>query len=88
VTWTFVYLMLILKLPIAGLLWLVWWAVHQDDTEEPVVREDDGGSRRRRHHPRPPLPRAPRRGPHGAPAPQPPARVRTVLARGRRLERH
>jgi hypothetical protein len=85
--WTFVYLMLILKLPIAGLLWLVWWAVHQEDTqEEPVVKGDDGGTRKPRPHPRPPLPRRPRRGPHGAPAPAPPARTRTVLARGRRVE--
>ncbi len=84
-TWTFIYLMLILKLPIAGLLWLVWWAIKQD-ADEPVAKEDDGGSRQRRHHPRPPPPRRPRRGPHGAPAPAPPARVRTVLARGRRVE--
>ncbi len=86
-TWTFIYLMLILKLPIAGLLWLVWWAVHQE-VDEPVGRDDDGGGRPRRHHDRPPLPRRPRRGPHGAPAPPPPARVRTVLARGRRVEKH
>ena len=84
-TWTFLYLMLILKLPIAGLLWLVWWAIKQD-VDEPVAKDDDGGSRRERHHPRLPLPRTPRRGPHGTPAPTPPARVRTVVARGRRVE--
>jgi hypothetical protein len=84
-TWTFLYLMLFLKLPIIALLWLVWWAIKQD-VDEPVAKDDDGGSRKPRHHPRPPLPRPPRRGPHGTPAPPPPARVRTVLARGRRVE--
>ncbi|HEX3872607.1 MAG TPA: hypothetical protein VHW26_00570 [Solirubrobacteraceae bacterium] len=87
-TWTFIYLMLILKIPIGGLAWIVWWAVHETD-EEPVARtEDDGGSKREPYaHPRRPRPRTPRRGPHGAPAPRPPARVRTVLAHGRRIER-
>ena len=42
------------------------------------VRDDDGGIKRQRPHPRKPFPRRPRRGPHGDPAPQPPARVRTV----------
>ena len=85
-SWTFLYLMLFLKLPIAGLLWLVWWAIHQD-TETPISSgEDDGGSRLRPHHPRPPLPRTPRRGPHGTPPPASPPRTRTVIARARRVE--
>jgi hypothetical protein len=84
-TWTLIYLLLILKIPMAGLAWLVWWAIHQTD-EEPATSEDDGGSKPRRVHPRRPLPRSPRRGPHGAPPPRPPARVRTVLAQGRRIE--
>ncbi len=75
------YLFVGLKLPIFALGWLVWWAVHQvpEDAEDP--RGDDGGSKR--PHPRPPLPRSPRRGPHGDPAPAPPRRVRKVTARGR-----
>jgi hypothetical protein len=86
-TWTFIYLMLILKIPILGLAWIVWWAIHQTD-EEPVSSTDDdgGGNKRRPTHPRRPFPRSPRRGPHGAPPPRPPARVRTVLAHGRRIE--
>ncbi len=85
--WTFVYLMVVLKIPIVALLWLVWWAVHQTPDPEPGTG-GDGGSRQPRRHPRGPLPRAPRRGPHGgAPAPAPP-RTRTVVAlSSRRLTR-
>jgi hypothetical protein len=86
-TWTFIWLMVFLKIPIAGLLGIVWWAVHQ----KPDTAEDDGGIRphprpRHPHHPRPHLPRTPRRGPHGGQSPIPPARVRTVVARARRVQ--
>jgi hypothetical protein len=84
-SWTFLYLMLFLKLPIAGLLWLVWWAIHQDN-EEPTTGEDDGGSKLHPHHPRTPFPRSPRRGPHGTPSPPSPPRVRTVVVRARRVQ--
>ena len=80
VSWTFVYLMVGLKIPIAALLYLVWWAIHQTpETAEPGA---DGGSRRPRH-PRPPLLRRPRRprGAHGLPIPVAPARMRVVPAR-------
>jgi hypothetical protein len=81
--WTFVYLMLILKIPIAALLWIVWWAIHSTpETEsEPENAEGGGGSKTRPRHPRKPLPQHPRRGPHGDPLPLPPPRVRTVVAR-------
>lgn len=85
--WTFVYLMVVLKIPIALLLYLVWWAVHQVPDAEPETPGGDGGSRRRLH-PRGPLPRNPRRGPHGGAAPSPPARTRTVVTGARRLQRH
>jgi len=50
--WTFLWLMLGLKIPIAALLYLVWWAIHQTpETAEPRAGED-GGSRKPRH-PRP-----------------------------------
>ena len=77
-------MMVILKIPIALLLYIVWWAVKQvpDDAEQPSG--GDGGSRTRRN-PRGRRPRGPRRGPHGAPVPTPPPRVRTVAARGRRV---
>lgn len=81
--WGFVWLMLVLKIPIGLLLWLVWWAVRQapDDGE---TQDEGGGGSKVRHvrdprHPRPPFPRSPRRrGPHGDPAPDAPARTRTL----------
>jgi hypothetical protein len=85
VDWAFVYLMLVLKLPILALLWIVWWAVRSTPDEEEQPSDGDGGIRRPRH-PRRPLPRHPRRGPHGAPPPPAPARTRTVVARARRAD--
>jgi hypothetical protein len=73
--------MLALKLPIAALIYIVWWAIKQEP-EEPSS-DDDGGIKRRRPHPPPAFPRRPRRGPHGDPAPVPPARVRTTRAKAR-----
>jgi hypothetical protein len=79
--------MLALKLPIAALIYLVWWAIKQEPEPSPSS-DDDGGVKRRPtpRHPRKPFPRNPRRGPHGDPAPVPPARVRTVRARARSLD--
>lgn len=85
-TWGFLWLMVALKVPIAALLYIVWWAVKQD----PDAAEDtgDGGTRRRpERHPRRPLPRLPRRGPHGDPVPASPPRVRSVVAKARSYER-
>jgi hypothetical protein len=84
--WTFLYLMVFLKLPIIALLLLVWWAIRQDpaaDTDD-GGDSDDGGTKTPRH-PRPPLRPLPRnRGPHhGSPAPAAPPRTRTVVARAR-----
>ncbi|MGI8629005.1 MAG: hypothetical protein ACR2LV_02415 [Solirubrobacteraceae bacterium] len=77
--------MLALKIPLIGLIYIVWWAIKQEPEQAPS-RDDDGGVKRKgRPHPRKPLPRPPRRGPHGAPAPAPPSRVRTVRARARTL---
>jgi len=84
---TFIFLMFVLKAPIALLLYIVWWAIKAEPvTDDPSV-DDDGGSK----HPhdrsprRPRRPRPPRRGPHGDPPLPPPARTRTVLARARRV---
>ena len=41
-TWTFIWLMLLLKIPIGGMLWIVWWAIHKTD-EEPAVEGDEDG---------------------------------------------
>jgi hypothetical protein len=78
--------MLALKLPLAGLIYIVWWAIKQEP-EDASNPEDDGGVRRpHRPHPPKPFPRLPRRGPHGDPAAPAPARVRTLRARARTFE--
>ena len=92
----FIFLMVILKIPIFMLLYIVWYAIKSPPQPEPVTGEDGGSKRplspRPRHpqHPRPALPRNPRRGPHGAPQVAPPARIRTrtVVARARHAEPH
>jgi hypothetical protein len=80
--WGFVWLMLVLKIPIAMLLYIVWWAVKQTDEEPTSGSSGDGGSKVP-PHPHGPFPRPPRRGPHGDPAPSSPPRVRTVEAKAR-----
>jgi hypothetical protein len=80
VSWTFLYLMIGLKIPIAALLYLVWWAIHQ--VPEPAEPGAGNDGNRRPRHPRPPLPRRPRpRGAHGLPIPAPPQRTRVVAGR-------
>jgi hypothetical protein len=85
VDWTFVYLMLVLKIPIVALFWIVWWAVRADPNAEAEAPEegDGGGGSKRPRTPTDPRPR--RRGPHGDPRPPAPPRARPVAARGRRL---
>jgi hypothetical protein len=83
-TWTFIWLILILKIPIVALFLIVRWAVRQ--TPETELGIDDGGIGPRPRHPHRPRsrpPRSPRRGPHGDPAPMAPARVRTLAQRKR-----
>jgi hypothetical protein len=84
--WTFLWLMLFLKIPIVALFLIVRWAVRQ--TPETASPGEDGGigprlGPRHPHRPRRKPPRLPRRGAHGEPAPLPPARVRTAVARAR-----
>jgi hypothetical protein len=82
--WAMFFLFVCLKVPLLALCWLVWWAIHQ--TDDPAHDGGgDGGSKR--PHPREPLPRTPRRGPHGDPAVPAPPRVRSVTVRGRELTR-
>jgi len=87
--WVFVWLMVILKIPVVALLLIVRWAVRQVP-EDSVVGEDGGIGPRPRplhpSHPRSRLPRSPRRGPHGDPQAPAPERVRAVVARGRRVQ--
>jgi hypothetical protein len=81
-TWGFIWLMLVLKIPIAMLLYIVWWAVRQ--APEPEVSDDDGGiGRDDPLDPRgPAFPR--HRGPHGDPVlPSPPRTRIPAYARDR-----
>ena len=84
--WAFIYLMLVLKIPIAALLLIVWWAIRSAPEQNDRSADGGGGSKTRRRHPRRPLPRHPRRGPHGDPLPLPPPRTRTVVARAKRVD--
>jgi len=80
---TFVWMFVILKIPIIAALLLIWYAVKEP---EPIVDEGDGGSRVPcGRSPRPDRPRPPRRGPHAAPPAPSPDRMR--VARGRRGRR-
>jgi len=85
-TLTFIYLIVILKIPVFALLYIVWWAAKEPDpADEPG---GEGGSGVRPHpHPRAPLPRHPRRGPHGDRRPAAPPRMRAVVVKARRVER-
>ena len=81
---TFVWMFVVLKIPIALALWLIWYAIQEP---EPATADDqDEGGSDRRHRPLPRKPGPPRRGgPHAAPLPAP-ARVRTT-ARSRTTTR-
>src|SRR3954470_10596418 len=67
-SWTFIYLMVGLKIPIFALLYLVWWAIHQTPETEGL---GDGGSAR----PRPPRALAPPAPSAAFASPAPPARA-------------
>ena len=66
VIWEVVFVLLILKLPVAYVCWVIWWAV-KSEPELGLEGENDGGTRwtpwRRRRR----GPRGPRNGPHGSP---------------------
>jgi hypothetical protein len=81
-TWTFIWLMVLLKIPVVALFLLVRWAVRAPE----ATPEQDGGIGPRSrplhpHHPRSRPPRSPRRGPHGDPVPASPPRVRAAASR-------
>jgi hypothetical protein len=83
--WGFIWIMVILKVPLIGLLLLVWYAVRSQPEYDDEPSGGDGGSRRPHEPPRRPHRRP--RGPHGDDAVHPPPpRVRTV-ARARQPER-
>ena len=77
------WLILVMKIPIAALLYIVWWAIREPPVPEADAGEGGGGTRRD-PHPRIRPPRPPRRGPHADPAPAGPDRVR-IGKRGPRV---
>jgi hypothetical protein len=90
--WILLLTTLVIKLPIVALmLWIPFrddQATHGPDT--PGSSEEDGGSKALPGgpldpHPRTPLPRSPRRGPHGSPPCPAPKRVRTSVHSRRRV---
>lgn len=83
-TWVWIVLLVgLIKLPLAGLM--LWIPFRYDEAmrvpDVPDSSEEDGGSEALPGgpldpHPRTPLPRTPRRGPHGSPSPRSPPRSR------------
>ena len=63
---TFIWMFVVLKIPIIAALWLIWYAVREP---EPLPDEGPGGGGSdRQPDPRPRRPRPPRRGPHAGAA--------------------
>ena len=56
------FLLVVLKVPVIGMIYLLWWATHEQNEEDPV---DEGGEEPFRRRPKPRRPIGPRRGPHG-----------------------
>jgi hypothetical protein len=79
--WAMLYLFVALKLPIVAACLIIWWAVRQ---EPDYASDDSDGGSRTRPHPVPPLPRPPRRGPHGDAVPGSPPRIRPPASAPRR----
>ena len=83
-TWGFIWIMLILKIPLVLLLWLVWYAVNA--TPEPAAEDDEDGGIGKPQLPDPRGPGRPRRrGPHGDPTVPAPPRTRTAAKSRDRL---
>ncbi len=57
------FLLVVLKIPVFGALWLVWWASRPPQADGAAEEGTDDGFRRWR--PQPLHPRGPRRGPGG-----------------------
>jgi hypothetical protein len=90
--WILLVSTLVIKLPIVALM--LWIPFRNDEAmsapDTPGSSEEDGGSKALpggplNPHPRPPLPRWPRRGPHGSPSSAAPRRVRSPLQGPRRV---
>jgi hypothetical protein len=55
------FLLVVLKIPVFGALWLVWWASKAPEAESDVTQDSDEGFGRGR--PQRPRPRGPQHGP-------------------------
>jgi hypothetical protein len=76
------FLMVVLKIPVALLLYLVWWAFHAETLPDEAPPESEDGYRFGRFRRQPRRPRGPRRGDHGpgsVPLPDCPPAARTRL---------
>jgi hypothetical protein len=58
--WPIFFLLVVLKIPVLGALWLVWWASQEP---EPETAEGDKGDGFNRWRPLPPRPRGPQHPP-------------------------
>jgi len=56
------FLLVVLKIPVLGALWLVWWASREPDADGAA---DDSGGSSQRWNPRHPRPRGPHSWPPG-----------------------
>lgn len=86
--WAVFWIAVVLKIPVAMLLYLVWYAIKDPPVAEAPDGEDGGSDRDPRPHPRGRPPHPPRRGPHRAPEPVAPRRTRVAAGaplRERRL---
>ena len=72
--WAFIFMFLILKIPVCAALYLVWWSARDPAQTDESLGDSGGG--RGPDHPRRPRPRPPRRGPHADRPPASPSRVR------------
>ena len=77
---TFVWMFVMLKIPIALLLWLIWYAIQEPEPETADDQDDGGSDRRHRQLPRHPgrrgaAARTPRRCPRRRACAPPPAAV-------------
>jgi hypothetical protein len=59
--WPIFFLLVVLKIPVFGALWLVWWASKSPEAEDSA--EDSGGEGYNRWRPLPVRPRGPQHGP-------------------------
>jgi hypothetical protein len=59
--WTLVFMLVILKIPLAFALYIIWYAIKEEPVPDEGVSDEERGPKRK-----PPLnPRSPRRGPVG-----------------------